>query len=184
MSMPSTKRILSYWKENHASRWPDLTQSYDWGEPCCWVCFAPFDDYSQLDRAHLKARCVGGSDDPSNLILACRRCNLDMDDCHDSERSLAWVRAHAGRPPWRIEIERVLKRILRPVAAKDMSLFQWLVLESLYTEISDGPDTETVVQMIVDSYVRDRKAILLRSFLSRLAWENNHGLRHSEVSVA
>lgn len=92
---PST--IVRYWKSNRCdpSGWEPASFDPDMDVPACMICGFSFavlnqiigevgreSDYdwntASLDRSHLHSHALGGSDEPSNLIMACRRCNRSM----------------------------------------------------------------------------------------------------------
>lgn len=50
----------------------------DYGEPSCMACGGMWADTwtgYYYERAHLRARCHGGSDHPCNLLVVCARCH-------------------------------------------------------------------------------------------------------------
>jgi hypothetical protein len=67
--MPKVEAIVNYWKDNYC-------ESFD--SSFCWGCGFP--NFGILDRAHLHARCKGGSDEPDNLVLLCRFCHSNVQE--------------------------------------------------------------------------------------------------------
>jgi hypothetical protein len=66
-SLPSKKAIMDYWREWVWERHADPPE-----EHFCWACGWVEE---QLDRAHIHARCEGGTDTVDNLHLLCRTCH-------------------------------------------------------------------------------------------------------------
>ncbi|GLZ62859.1 HNH endonuclease [Micromonospora sp. NBRC 107095] len=111
-AMPSHYEIALWWAEHQA---PDARPFVlDIGEPACFACRwypdgceasdtvtlkASWALRAKLDRAHLKPHSLGGSNDPSNIVLLCRTCHRDAPDWDDPAEMLAWVqrRAHWSR---------------------------------------------------------------------------------------
>lgn len=87
----------------------------DWGEPSCWCCGKfckgiyeniAYDvdinnnvnkiwDYkavkSMLNRCHIVAHSLGGSDNADNLFLMCESCHIQAPDCNDSSMFFKWI---------------------------------------------------------------------------------------------
>jgi hypothetical protein len=109
-NLPPKSEILDFWKDRivRAVRW------INWGEPGCWVCGfryrskydvkrsdASWDEIRRcwdrvpLQRCHIVARSLGGSDDVSNLFLMCRECHDRMPNTNMSEIFFEWARAQS-----------------------------------------------------------------------------------------
>ncbi|MBM0203251.1 HNH endonuclease [Micromonospora sp. STR1s_5] len=103
-AMPSHYEIALWWFEHQdpAAR-PFVL---DLGEPACFGCRwyadgceasdavtlkAAWALRAKLDRAHLRPHSLGGSNEPSNIVLLCRVCHLDAPDWDDPAEMLAWV---------------------------------------------------------------------------------------------
>jgi len=73
-NMPSKWQIHKYWS---LILWdmPDNVKT-------CWAC--GFEGY--IHRAHIKARCCGGSDDVNNMILICSDCHKLQEVVCDTEQ--------------------------------------------------------------------------------------------------
>lgn len=93
----------------------------DWGEPSCWACGDGFEgvfdvdsvdaterdcavawDDAPLDRAHILAHDLGGSDKPDNFVLMCFECHESSPNVRDKEMFFTWLMgkrrsAHTGR---------------------------------------------------------------------------------------
>jgi len=57
----------------------------------CWCCHRT----AEIQRAHLQAAAIGGSSEPSNLMLTCRVCNIWLDRAVSEcglEAAIGWVR--------------------------------------------------------------------------------------------
>ncbi len=72
-------------------------------------------EWRELEQCHIKSRGAGGSDDPRNLILMCRRE-------HNMQHSLGWARFIARNPriemllrmkgwTWKLEGTRFLMKL-------------------------------------------------------------------------
>lgn len=92
------------------------------------------------EKEHFKPRCVGGSDEPGNMLLACRPCNgakqgrdfKTVDDCRAWLHWRFWgsprkryqrhrVYAFGGKPPTGERIEKALKLHTETVAQPNNS---------------------------------------------------------------
>lgn len=116
MSLPSKADIFEYWKD-----WLDKN-GFDWGEPDCWACKRHWEDRYDvgpkptwrmvraawnkvpLQRCHIIAKSLGGSDDVSNLFLMCRECHDLAPNTTSREVFFEWVEKQS----WH---KRMLKRI-------------------------------------------------------------------------
>ncbi len=56
----------------------------------CWRCGCK----GTLERAHIVPASLGGRDEPSNLVLLCRRCHLENPNVSDPEIMWDWIRAY------------------------------------------------------------------------------------------
>ena len=110
--MPSHYDIALWWSENQD---PDVRPFVlDIGEPACFACRwylngceasdtvtlkAAWARHAKLERAHLKPHALGGTNDPSNIVLICKTCHRDAPDWDDPAEMLGWVqrRSHWSR---------------------------------------------------------------------------------------
>ncbi|MEV1331141.1 HNH endonuclease signature motif containing protein [Micromonospora costi] len=104
-AMPSHYEIALWWLENQDRDARPFV--LDLGEPACFACRwypdgceasdtvtlkASWALRAKLERAHLKPHSLGGTNDPSNIVLLCRVCHLDAPDWEDAAEMLGWVR--------------------------------------------------------------------------------------------
>jgi hypothetical protein len=82
-SMPSVHKVRTHWE-------------HEWGKSLplgrCWCCHR----LAELQRAHVVAVSLGGSNEPNNLVLTCRHCNAWVDGlagATSAEVVLSWVKA-------------------------------------------------------------------------------------------
>ena len=66
--MPSRKAISEYWRDWTTERFDGVID-----DGTCFAC--GLEDIAALNRAHIVARCNGGSDDVENLHLLCEDCH-------------------------------------------------------------------------------------------------------------
>ncbi len=117
MSLPSKAAIAAYWSTVPVE-WSDgSTAPGEYDVQSCWACDWPIEDCGPLERAHLVPRSLGGSDEPSNLVLLCRSCHRKAPNVDDRDYMLAWVRGYASREARRqwekaSEVGRLLKERL------------------------------------------------------------------------
>lgn len=97
-SMPTVAQILRYWSGRHLPG-TDCAPVLDIGEPSCFACSWYSTSESKpmahgLERAHAMPKSIGGSNEPSNLALLCKRCHLDAPDTADVAWFWQWVATH------------------------------------------------------------------------------------------
>lgn len=65
--------IVKVWKDSELSIVPEWSDA----ERLCWRCGDPPEvcGRSNLDRAHLVPHSLGGTDDPTNMVLLCEDCH-------------------------------------------------------------------------------------------------------------
>jgi len=104
MAMPSKAKIFEHWMD-----WLDK-KGLDWGEPSCWACGRHWEDEYDikdpkvsrekiisnwnrvpLQRCHIIAKQLGGSDDVSNLFLMCKQCHDKAPNTLSRESFFQWV---------------------------------------------------------------------------------------------
>lgn len=103
--MPRADEIIDYWREDAAELLPGLNAHWiGWGEPFCFRCgwLVPLPEPyvattwnavgGWLERAHLIDHCIGGSNDPDNLVMLCGFCHDAMPQLIETvAEGLAWV---------------------------------------------------------------------------------------------
>lgn len=106
--MSNKGNVFEYWKDS------EEIMIMDWGEPSCWACRKPI--YSYLDEeiiikyqkegnfkkiwsttqglqiCHIIPRSLGGSDEPSNLVLLCHECHKISPDTTNRQLMLTWIK--------------------------------------------------------------------------------------------
>lgn len=111
MSMPSKAQILDYWKDER-DLYEKMGFLVDWGEPTCWACGKFWNgEYdvndtkatwaqcrrawqaAPLQRCHIVARALDGSDSPSNLVLLCAECHDLAPDTVYPDMFFRWMRS-------------------------------------------------------------------------------------------
>jgi hypothetical protein len=107
MSVPSKSRIVEYWRSGDRL-YEELGILVDWGEPQCWACgqwwWGRYDmddstpiprrwERPPLQRCHVIPRSLGGSDEPSNLVLMCSECHDLSPDVSDRGFFVRWMQA-------------------------------------------------------------------------------------------
>ena len=72
-NMPFTGTIFRYWERDRSLLLKGMNRRTCFY--CLWQCPEP----SNLERAHIVARCDGGPDIAENLILLCHSCHVETD---------------------------------------------------------------------------------------------------------
>lgn len=109
MGMPSRARVLDSWRE-----WLEENE-IDPLEPQCWCCFRPvrkptsfkrlakidnpswrkirsaWNDCKGLHRCHIVSETLGGTDEPENIFMMCKKCHDSAPDTTSKEMFLRWV---------------------------------------------------------------------------------------------
>ncbi len=82
-------QIVDYWTLNQ----DECGLSVDWAEAdkLCWRCAHK----RKLQRCHIIPRSLGGSEEPSNLVLLCGQCHAEAPNVDDPDYMWVWLRAHA-----------------------------------------------------------------------------------------
>jgi 5-methylcytosine-specific restriction endonuclease McrA len=83
--MPTERAVRAYWVEAlwHRKGFDSPEEFLERG-----TCFACGDERA-VERAHILARCSGGSDDASNIHILCRICHKDSETL-DGEAYWSW----------------------------------------------------------------------------------------------
>jgi len=81
--------VIDYW----SSRIDELEFSVDWRDAdiYCWRCSHKT---RALQRCHIVPHSLGGTDQPSNLVLLCGRCHLENPNTSDPKYFWMWLDAH------------------------------------------------------------------------------------------
>ena len=84
----SIQEIVDYWTGIQ----DECGLSVDWAEAHerCWRCGCK----KHLQRCHIIPDSIGGKDEPSNLVLLCKRCHADGPNVEDPEIMWDWIRAY------------------------------------------------------------------------------------------
>lgn len=123
-NLPSKSEIFEYWKDQ---LW-ELVRFLDWGEPGCWACGFHYGtkydikrtgaswaeilrcwDRIPLQRCHIVARGLGGSEKASNLFLLCRECHDQMPNTNIPEVFFEWARAQNWNSRENAKIQDAMK---------------------------------------------------------------------------
>ena len=85
----SIKEIVDYWVTQKS----EVGMSVDWAEATflCWRCAYK----RNLQRCHIIPRSLGGTDEPSNLVLLCGQCHAEAPNVADPDFMWHWLKAHA-----------------------------------------------------------------------------------------
>ncbi|MCW2994324.1 MAG: hypothetical protein JWQ18_1819 [Conexibacter sp.] len=158
--------IAQYWLDTDEglARLP-RNEAANWDLPACFACgFSGTDDddavaewklwnRAVLERCHLVPAALGGSDEPSNLVLLCRRCHQDAPNVADPTYMLDWI---ARRDPW---------------LSHHLALLNRTVDRSHLRDVVDGFTDEQVeaAQRILSELLR--------------TWTGTHGLRFTESTL-
>lgn len=83
----SQQDIVDYWVIHE----DECGLAVDWAEAHerCWRCGYK----SRLERCHIVPHSLGGSEDPANLVLLCRRCHREAPNVADPRFMWIWLRA-------------------------------------------------------------------------------------------
>jgi hypothetical protein len=102
-SMPTIISILHYWNSDESkenTKWRPTNakpiyyddKSYKFNIQFCMICGeTTHGDFVKLERSHLHSCDMDGSNHPSNLVIACRSCNIFMPSCCDKFRALKFL---------------------------------------------------------------------------------------------
>lgn len=80
--------IVDYWNE-HVDE-SDLSVDFSEAHERCWRCGCR----RKLERCHIVPDSQGGADEPSNLVLLCKRCHLENPNLTDPEIMWDWLKAY------------------------------------------------------------------------------------------
>ena len=94
-SRPPSRAAIVAAQREVIERAPNVEFLYEECWPVtCWACGL---DRRLPQRAHIVPASAGGSDEPDNFLLLCRRCHYDQPDAQPLEVQMAWLRT---RPNW------------------------------------------------------------------------------------
>lgn len=82
------EEIVDYWERIE----DECGLSVDWLEAKerCWRCGCE----ANLERCHIIPEPLGGKDEPSNLVLLCKRCHIDAPNVESKTFMWDWIRAN------------------------------------------------------------------------------------------
>ena len=87
-SIKTTKeKIISYWSKKVDES--ELSIDFTEASERCWRCGYK----SVLHRCHIIPDSLGGKDNPSNLVLLCRRCHIEAPNINDKDFFWDWLKA-------------------------------------------------------------------------------------------
>lgn len=83
------EEIIDYWVRQGVD---ECDLSVDWAEADshCWRCGCE----RNLERCHIVPDSLGGKDEPSNLVLLCKRCHADGPNVADPEIMWDWIKSY------------------------------------------------------------------------------------------
>ena len=89
----SPEQIADYW----STRVDESYLNFYWSEAHerCWRCGTR----NSLQRCHIVARTLGGTDGPENLVILCSSCHADSPDVDDPEIMWDWIKAYQAAHP-------------------------------------------------------------------------------------
>jgi HNH endonuclease len=84
------RQIVDYWSCHE----DECDLSVDWAEAekLCWRCAQG----RLLQRCNIVPRALGGTEEPSNLVLLCGQCHAEAPNVAEPEFMWMWLRAHAA----------------------------------------------------------------------------------------
>jgi hypothetical protein len=85
--MPRAESIARYWELRSE------TFSVDASDPRCFACKTQVEKWSDLDRAHIEDRFLGGLDHEANLAMICQPCHrlMPMFEPGTYQDSVGWI---------------------------------------------------------------------------------------------
>jgi hypothetical protein len=130
--------IVAYW----FSRVDESGLSVDASEAHerCWRCGCE----KRLERCHIIPESLGGKDEPSNLVLLCKRCHLDNPNIKHPEIMWDWIRAYG------VPIYDTFWNIL------GMREYEFIYNKTFVQELYDlGLDKEKEIYEIIESSMQE-----------------------------
>ena len=84
--LTTIKKIVEYWE----ARKDETELNVDWADAHerCWRCGYK----TKLEKCHIIPKALGGSDQPSNLVLLCIRCHREAPNFPDPNFMWLWIK--------------------------------------------------------------------------------------------
>lgn len=76
-----------------AQYWSEFKPEYNLTHTHCWRCGIK----KRLDRCHILAQAIEGSDVPSNFVLLCKHCHIDSPNVENPEFIWEWLSHYRSR---------------------------------------------------------------------------------------
>ena len=85
----TVEEIIDYWEQ----REDETDLSVDWSDAheICWRCGCE----RKLQKCHIIPHSLGGTDEPSNLVLLCERCHIDAPNINSKTFMWDWIRSNS-----------------------------------------------------------------------------------------
>lgn len=122
----------------------------DWGEPCCWACDKPvligdkYNEYyekfklgtdeenihsmwdtkevkSRIQRCHIIAESLNGTEDVSNLFLMCKNCHAESPDTTNYDAFIRWVYNRRERYSFGVDMKSLISGVVLEVTQRGLS---------------------------------------------------------------
>lgn len=84
----SINDIVKYWAKYKNES--DFSFDFSEAHEICWRCGCK----KNLERCHIIPDSLGGKDEPSNLVLLCKRCHIDNPNVADPDIMWNWLKAY------------------------------------------------------------------------------------------
>ena len=86
LNPPSIDKIVEYWEVNQC----ECDLGIDWSEAKgrCWRCSK---ESKSIEKCHIVPHSLGGSNEPSNFVLLCKRCHREAPNVNDSRGMWDWL---------------------------------------------------------------------------------------------
>ena len=139
----------------------------DWGEPCCWACgwykndqadygvshfTNPLESWDRavgLEKCHIVPHMLGGSNDPSNLVLLCKKCHKDAPDTKNPRHMFRFI---GKRPHFQEKFMREVSQLPSDdmqIVLENQAEFKAYLGENMGVHYG-GDSTETLVGLVED----------------------------------
>lgn len=91
-SAPSKEKIAAYWIKN--APYCETELNFDWADAVdvCWNCGAK--ETARTQRCHIVPHSLGGSSDPSNMVLLCPSCHKEAPDVDSPSYLWEWIKSN------------------------------------------------------------------------------------------
>lgn len=80
-------------KQEIAAYWSVVYPDMNLDSSHCWRCKIK----KRLDRCHIQAASIKGSDEPSNFVLLCKHCHIDSPNIENPSFIWTWLLYYHGR---------------------------------------------------------------------------------------